>query len=91
MSKASTDVYDENITLRYYWLGEDADYVDMAKCYNTYLVEQGELTAEEPEENTPFFTEVLGTTDKTQYFLGIPYQGKQTLHHFRRQNSCLTI
>lgn len=89
VSKASTDVYDENITLRYYWLGEDADYVDMAKCYNTYLVEQGELTAEEPEESTPFFTEVLGTTDKTQYFLGIPYQGKQTLTSFSEAKQLL--
>ena len=90
VSKASTDVYDENITLRYYWLGEDADYVDMAKCYNRYLVEQGELTAEEPEESTPFYTEVLGSTDKTQYMLGIPYEGKQTLTSFSEAKELLS-
>lgn len=90
VSKASSDVYDENITLRYYWLGEDADYVDMAKCYNSYLVDKGELAAEEPESSTPFYAEILGTTDKTQYMLGIPYNGKQTLTSFAEAQEILS-
>lgn len=82
VTKASSDAYDENITLRYYWLDEDATYVEMAQTYAQYLTEKGELTAEEHEEEAPFYVEVLGSTDKTMYRLGIPYEGKETLTSF---------
>lgn len=87
--KASDDVYDENITIRYYWLGEDADYVDMAACYRSYLEEKGDLAAIEPEEKAPFYVEVLGTTDKTKYMLGIPYGGKEVVTSFKDAQALL--
>lgn len=89
MYRASDDVYDENITIRYFWLGADADYVDMANCYAQYLTEKGLLTAESAEENAPFYVEVLGSTDKTKYALGIPYEGTQVLTTFKQAQSIL--
>lgn len=88
--RASDDIYDGNITIRYYWLGEDATYVDMANCYAGYLEENGVLTQETAEAQAPFYAEVLGTTDKTQYFAGIPYEGKETLTSFSQAQSILT-
>ncbi len=87
--KATSDVYDENITLRYYWLGKDAGYVDMAQCYASYLEEKGVLTEKEKEEDPPFFVEILGSTDKTLYRLGIPYDGTQALTSFKQARQIL--
>lgn len=87
--KASPDVYDEDITIRYYWLGKGATYVDMAKCYTEYLENKGILTKKEKEENPPFFVEFLGSTDKTLYFLGIPYEGTQDLTTFSQAKEML--
>ena len=57
MYRASNDIYDDVITLRYFWLGKEADYVDMAQCYNQYLVEKGVLTKEAEEDKAPFYVE----------------------------------
>ncbi len=87
--KASDDVYDKNITLRYFWLGADADYVDMAACYAGYLQEKEILTTEDVEDEAPFYVELLGGTDKTKYFLGIPYEGTQSLTTFGQAEEIL--
>lgn len=89
MGKASDDVYDGNITIRYFWLGKDADYVDMANCYSGYLEEKGVLKAEAKETEAPFYVELLGSTDKTKYFAGIPYEGTQILTDFDQAKEIL--
>lgn len=86
--KATNDVYDDLIRVRYKWLGEDADYVDMANCYADYLVERG-LSSEAAEDDAPFYVELMGSTDKTQFMLGIPYDGKQTLTSFKQAQEIL--
>lgn len=87
--RASDDVYDEDISLRYFWLEDEAGYVEMAKCYANYLTEKGALTAETAETQAPFYVEVLGTTDKTQFMLGIPYDGKQVVTSFKEAQTIL--
>lgn len=89
MYRASSDAYNGNITIRYFWLGEDADYVDMAHCYSRYLAEEGILSARTPEETAPVFVEFIGTTDKTQYFAGIPYEGSQAMTSFKQAKEIL--
>lgn len=88
--KVSEDVYDEEIRVRYYWLGQDAEYVDMANCYREYLEENGELTAEAVEEDASFFVELLGVTDKTKYLLGIPYEGTEVMTSFEQVKEILS-
>ena len=87
--KATDDIYDDNITVRYFWLGKDAGYVEMAHCYSAYLKEKGLLAESVKDENPPFIVEFLGTTDKTQYFLGIPYEGTQALTTFSQAQEML--
>lgn len=87
--KVSDDIYDENITIRYFWLGEGAGYTEMADCYSKYLEEKGTLTKKTQDEEPPFFVEFLGTTDKTLYFLGIPYEGSQALTTFSQAEEIL--
>lgn len=87
--KASEDIYDENITIRYFWLGDDADYVDMANCYAGYLEEKGVLAREDGEHMASFYMELLGSTDKTKYVLGIPYEGTQILTNFSQAEEIL--
>lgn len=87
--RASDDVYDDDIILRYFWLGKDADYVDMADCYAGYLTENGVLSAAVQESGAPFYVELLGATDKTKYMLGIPYEGTQTLTTFSQAEEIL--
>lgn len=89
MYKVSNDVYDDPITVRYFWLGADADYLDMANCYAGYLEEKGMLTREETEDVAPFYVELLGSTDKTKYMLGIPYEGTQILTSFGQSKEIL--
>lgn len=87
--KASDDVYDDNITIRYFWLGEDAGYVEMADCYAGYLEERGVLAKGGAEDNASFYMELLGSTDKTKYMLGIPYEGTQVLTSFSQAEEIL--
>lgn len=89
MNKVSDDVYDDPITIRYFWLGQDADYLDMANCYAAYLEEKGVLTKEAQEDTAPFYVELLGSTDKTKYMLGIPYEGTQILTTFKQAEEIL--
>lgn len=86
--RASNDVYDDQITIRYYWLGEDADYVDMANCYADYLENQGVLTAGNTED-TSLVVELMGSTDKTKFMLGVPYEGTQVLTSFSQAQEIL--
>lgn len=90
MYRVSNDVYDDNITIRYFWLGEEGNYVDMADCYAEYLTRKGVLAASEEENVAPFYVELLGSTDKTMYMLGIPYEGTQTLTTFDQAREILT-
>lgn len=90
MIRATDDIYDEDITLRYFWLGKDATYVDMAKCYASYLEKQNVLTARADEEKAPFYVELLGSTDKLKYMAGIPYDGTQILTDFNQAKEILT-
>ena len=82
-------MYDDNITIRYFWLGKDAGYVDMAHCYADYLEEKGTLAKESAEDEVSFYMELLGSTDKTKYILGIPYEGTQVLTSFSQAEEIL--
>lgn len=89
MYRVSDDVYDDPITIRYFWLGKDAGYLDMANCYAGYLEKKGVLAKETQEDVAPFYVELMGSTDKTKYMLGIPYEGTQILTTFKQAQEIL--
>lgn len=89
--KASTDTYKGEIKLRYSFLtGDDANYSGMAKAYQSYLVENGTLTASETEEEAPIFLQLLGAVDVEKYAAGIPYDGIEALTTFDEAETILS-
>lgn len=90
LKRVSTDYYSNDIKVRYCFLtGEDANYSGMAQSYKNYLLKKGDLTLKESEDKAPFFVELLGEVDKKSYFLGIPYEGTQTLTNFKQAKDIL--
>lgn len=62
----------EHIVERFCFIGSN-DYVDMAKAYQNYLVEQyGDAFARKSDESTPTVLEFIGAVDKIEQICGIP-------------------
>ncbi|MEL3906347.1 MAG: DUF5696 domain-containing protein [Treponema sp.] len=69
------DVYTGDIVLRYTFLsGSTAHYTGMAKCYQQYLLDRGQIAKHPPEPAAPFFAECMGALRKLKFFLGVGYQ-----------------
>ncbi len=77
LSKVNVFQYRANeadIRLRYRFLhGENADYAGMAEAYRDYLIEKGALKKRlSPDDEPPFFVELVGAVKKLVPVLGIP-------------------
>ncbi len=83
--------YQGNYKVRYRFLtGEEAGYVGMAKAYQNYLVQKGDLKKQEKiKDNTPLYLEALGTIDKKDTFLGFSVDKAVTLTSFSQAQSIL--
>ena len=76
--------------IRYSFLdGDAADYSGMAKLYQDYLVGKGLLARRQGRNELPFVMESLGAIQRTQNFMGIPYQGTVPLTTFDQAISLL--
>lgn len=85
--KMSTD-----FAVRYAFLdGEDANYTSMAKYYQNYLVERGQLRNNKSDttEDIPFYLQLIGSINKQQHFAGIPYQSLEPLTTFEQAESII--
>lgn len=73
--KYSNKSYDRDIVIRYLFLeGGDANYTAMAKAYQGYLVNRGELTRYDAPADAPLFVEAIATVPVSRRFLGlVPY------------------
>ncbi|AOZ92025.1 DUF5696 domain-containing protein [Paenibacillus crassostreae] len=70
----SADLYQGDIRIRYSFLsGKDATYSGMAKLYQNLLTKNNILTPLQNEQDIPFYLDMLGSVDKQQSFLGVPY------------------
>lgn len=68
------ELYDVDITMRYIFLvGEEANYVGLARAYQNYLRSRGELPNNPPPQNAPFFVDFIASAPRHRVFLGIPY------------------
>ena len=76
--------YDANLSIRYTMLTqENASYAGAANYYRNRLVEEGVLSAKETQtEDIKFYYDTLGGVMKTEYFLGVPYDGLCTMTTF---------
>lgn len=70
----SSDVYEGSLRVRYKLFFDDATgYVELARAYQDYLLERGQLHKTAPQDQAPVFIETLGAFTKQKFFLGIPY------------------
>lgn len=77
------DVYNDDIVVRYKLIeGDQANYVGMAKEYQNYLVNKGDLSKHDINVDSPLFIELLGSIEKKKFFLGIPYNSNISLTTF---------
>lgn len=85
ITKYTSNKYENDIVVRYKLLGkENADYTGIAKAYQNYLIEKGDLNTENQPENAPLFVEIMGSVEKPERFLGIPYQANISLTSFKQ-------
>ncbi|MBE5833840.1 MAG: hypothetical protein E7309_04310 [Butyrivibrio sp.] len=83
MKKVSDDYYTGDITVRYKYLdGDEANYTGMAKAYQDYLIEEGQLSQIDAADDASLYVNFLGELDKEKYFLGIPYNSSVALTSF---------
>ncbi|MBQ4153037.1 MAG: hypothetical protein IJD11_01655 [Oscillospiraceae bacterium] len=61
--------------------GGETDYADMAKLYQSYLVEAYDLTRI-TDNSYPLYLDIYNATMRKKSFLGIPYLGVETLTTF---------
>lgn len=79
--------YQGNFQSRYIFLdGEDANYSGMAKHYQQYLIDAGELPEQKDRQELPFYLELIGGVNVAKSFLGIPFQGIEVLTTYQEAN-----
>ncbi|MCD8501071.1 MAG: DUF5696 domain-containing protein, partial [Bacillaceae bacterium] len=77
--------FEKDIVIRYGFLqGEDASYSGMAAYYRNYLQEKHDLVPLEPEENIPFYLDLVGSIWKRKTFLGVPYKSLEPITTFEQ-------
>src|SRR5699024_10844337 len=75
--------YDGVYQIRYNFLEKErANYIDMAKEYQSYLVDKEILTEKSESFERPFYLGVIGGVDLTKKLAGIPYRGTEVLTSF---------
>ena len=90
----STERYNDDISgqtfkVSYYpLLGKNVDYNTMAKAYQSYLVEKGELKKSNTDVS-PYSVTFLGGTNITKSFFGIPYKKIEALTTFTEAQGIL--
>ena len=73
--------YSGNFQVQYAFLEGDGSYSAMARYYQRYLEETAGLTRK-ASADIPFVMGIVGAIDKTESFLGIPYNGEVSLTSF---------
>lgn len=77
------DLYDENLTVRYTFLGQEhTGYAGLANYYRDRLITEGKITAQEKKENIPFFFDVIGGVKETKHVLGFQYLAVEEMTTF---------
>lgn len=90
VNKYTEGNYQGDLVIRYKMLGkEEAQYSEMAKVYQQYLIEKGMLTKKEEEKEAPLFIEILGSVLRRERFIGIPYDKNISLTTFDQAKNIL--
>ncbi len=87
--KFSKDVFNESIVVRYKMIEENITYAGMAKNYQQYLIDKGQIVKREIQEDAPLFIEFIGSIDKRKLFLGVSYNSTESLTTFKQAENIL--
>lgn len=86
-----SDTLPANYVVRIYPLvGDDADYVGMAKKYRQYLINDIGMSALPEDSKTPMNVTLIGAYKRTKHFLGFPYTGVDSMTTFDQAEEILT-
>ncbi len=86
-----SDELPENLKIRIYPLvGNDANYVGMAKKYRQYLINDLGMAPLSEDAGVPMNVTMIGAYKRTKHFLGFPYTGVDTMTTFDQAGEILT-
>lgn len=78
-----------NLKQRYFFLGENKGYSEMAEIYREYLIKNGTLKKSEEKSELPLYINTLGATDVNEKFLVFPVNKLDALTSFEDNISIL--
>lgn len=77
------EIVNSDFSVEYTFLtGDDNSYVGIAKAYQDYLVEHYNLTKNDTTSDTVLTTEFIGSYDRKEFFLGVPYYTNESMTTF---------
>lgn len=87
--RVNDEISGQTFSISYYPLFDDeADFNGMAKKYQSYLIEKGQLQKSEAK-TSPYSVTLLGGTNVTKSLFGIPYQKVESLTTFSEAKKIL--
>lgn len=90
MNMYSTNIYDDDIRIRFAFLNKDsASYSGMAKYYQNYLLENKKLKINEFKDDIPLYLDLLGAVDYRTSFFGFPVERLKGLTTFNEAKTIL--
>ncbi len=78
-------LYRDDIRISYRFLSDDkASYTGMAHSYQDYIVDRYNLERLQPQENLPFFLEIMGSFHRQEPVLGVPRRAVNPLTTYQQ-------
>ena len=86
------DIVNTDFTVEYKFLeGQDNNYVGIAKAYQDYLIENYGLTKNDQTSDTVLTTEFIGSYDRKEFFLGVPYYTNESMTTFKEAQEIVDL
>ena len=84
------DIKSDDIELLYYPISaEGADFVDVAECYRSYLMEEKGITSAAKPQSAPMYVDLYGGAQKKKPVLGIPVTMKTSVTNYEQAQEIL--
>ncbi len=96
-NRYGVDLWTEEIvytdfTVEYKFLeGDDNSYVGIANAYQKHLIENYGLTKNDTTSDTVLTTEFIGSYDRKEFFLGVPYYTNESMTTFEEAKEIVDL
>lgn len=86
------EIVHSDFTVEYKFLeGENNNYVGIAKTYQDYLIENYGLVKQDQTTDTVLTTEFVGSYDRKEFFLGVPYYTNESMTTFEEAQEIVEL